>query len=211
MLFDHLSSLLLGIAAVVSGALLVKTLFVLYAMPSAHGGSGDNFAYKLGQHPGDPLLIAYSQELGYRLLINDPSLSTGQWKALLTLPDRVRAIARFLKTRSLLPVHETEPVIRRRLRRHESKLYRQLMLSFLAVLYVAFSVLALPSLLTPPQALANPVIDAIFNMPLPVSLYYLFLAAVFIFNAVKLRAASVLVKAASVSLKAASAPLPFRQ
>lgn len=201
---DQFSSILLVVAAVVPAAVLIKTCFELYVMPRAHERGEYDFAYKLGQNCADPRLVEYAEELGYRMLINDPTLTTSQRKVLLTLPDRARSISRYLKTRGLLTVSESGPVLRWKRPRHQSKLYRQCVVGVLASLYMVFCMIGFPAIFGPYPPTAAPVINAILKLPTAASLYFIFLGAVCLFNAIKLSAASTLVMAAAV-------PRPFRQ
>lgn len=198
---ESYSSLLLALGAVVSAAALARNLLELRALPGAQNRSDYEFAHTLAQRSGDSQLADYAHELGYKMLINDPSLTTLQRKMLLTLPERVHAIPRYMKVRDLLTVKTARPVLGWKRTRHSIRAYREFLVLSRGSLYFLFCFVGMPSLMAllfgPYPTSPWPVLNAILTLPLGTSVSFIGVGAYCLYSSLKLSLAHELVTAAA--------------
>lgn len=193
-LIEQITRVLAVFGGLGSVAILVKTVIELSTGPTARARSEYEFANSLAQQTGDPALSSYAEELAFKILIGDQNLTTPQRRALLTLPNRVRSIPRYLKSHRLLTVHHSGQVLRWKLGRHKSRWYRKSIMGALFFLYVALSLVGLPALFGPYPKTFSLVLDAILKLPPLASLFFVFLAGFCLFHALTLSTAETLIE-----------------
>lgn len=174
-------------------ALLVKAVNELSTGSTVRARGEYEFANSLGQQSGDPALSSYAEDLAFKILIGDQNLTTPQRRALLTLPNRVRSIPLYLKSRRLLTVHYSGQVLRWKLERHKSRWRRKSIIGAMYFLYLALSLVGLPALFGPYPKTFSSVLDVILKLPPLASLYFVFIAGVCLFHALRLSTAEALI------------------
>lgn len=169
--------------------LLVKGLIELSAIPTSRERSLYEFAYSLAQRSSDPALTSYALELAYKSLINDPTISTAQRQALLTLPDRVALIPLYLKARKLLTVQRSGPVLRWKSRWHQVKWYRRSVMGALLLVYTVLATAGLCALSGTYPTTSYAILDWILAMPPVLSVLCVLLGGAAFLRALRFKAA----------------------
>ncbi|WP_147328140.1 MULTISPECIES: hypothetical protein [unclassified Duganella] len=193
-LIEQTTRVLTVVGGLGSVALLVKTVIELSTGPTIRARSEYEFAKSLAQQTGDPALNSYVEELAFKILIGDQNLNMSQRRALLTLPNRVRSMPRYLKSRRFLTVHHSGQVLRWKVERYKSRWYRKSIMGTLFFLYLAFSLVGLPALFGPYPKTFSLILDAILKLPPLASLYFVFLAGLCLFHALTLSTAESLIE-----------------
>lgn len=193
-LVQHITLALSVVGGLGSVALLAKTIIELKTGTGARARAGYELANSLAQQLGDPALSSYSQELAFKILIGNDDLTTPQRRALLTLPNRIRSIPRYLKAHRLLSVHHSGQVLRWKFARHKLPWYRKSLMGFLLFLYVTLSSIGLMALFGPYPKTFSMVLDEMLKLPPLASLYFVFIAGLCLFHSLKLSTAENLIQ-----------------
>ncbi len=144
------------LAAVVGFPVLRKTLAEFRHLDRGRRRTESDFAFKLAEATGDPVIRRYAEELGYAALTGDRHLTHDQRKGLVSLPDSERDIETYMRTRKLVKVVVDERHFAWKQPRYEQQRYRSLVRSGWMVSYGTFCLLAVAPWLVWGIALRSP-------------------------------------------------------